>query len=1039
MKNIRLAVCSALIIMAGCCSVFACSSKGPQDPITGMISYPEGSGHSDGNTDLPDEGLEGTPFEGKKYYKGWEGKDMRLIVVPTGTKLAFEGIIESVSSKNRPPDWEEGAIKDVGGTTVEDAPRAEWTISGNGRGDYRDGNFPPSIPGLRYVNFETPPSVILAEDTPNVKALWKMTYDRDTAVRVLLSIWSDEFIRAIYLSDSSVPPGFDMQEIADRAKEPLADDGAKSLNNFELTATNAGSVDALRESFDSTLTQRAGEVVQTGDMVTRKFLRDDDSEFVVTMAEEARVIVKAGYIAMQGASGGDGDFYPTGRYDTKFFVTPPSSAQHEVNNSKLLMDFSTPTSPDYWTIDLHSGLESSRDLVWCWIEADAILKAEDTKISDPDDDKSFYIIDPDSYAVGGVFIQGLYSSGESSPGRNTLVYVVVADTEPPAHYKWEAAVASGTTGGMLNSNGAPITFRVFDNNPIIGSNGSHNNIFEVFDLANFEFVEASKRPTGAPANSDVFARYLEPVENGFDAKNLFPTLHYNVCVPVYAGFKVSGEPRNYTGPLPLVNDVLVLPLQKFVWKTADQDKLTISDMRIYNSSGDIVSSLGDLRSEVQWKGYSSYLVTVPPDAFTEQMGSLIANQSINKILSISGDLKASPPSTSLFSEGVPVDGGKVFYFGWNSQALKMFVSAADGITVRDSYPSGVVNADLSNRTPGSTGPNSIQALLDSRYSGAELAFATGYQDFVAAWDEPTSVDQLEAKLQANKLVTGGKLTGCTLPTDCNSPDGSWGEFNYVGSIIDNCRPNIALEIVNSKNEKAAVFGNLFAMGEHENLVKAIKGAGTGQWAWAADSNNGDKTYSSASTYYPDSMWEFNESIDTDLYLSMKDSMDVGTFKPWLFAFPSSAKDDLWASGYWNGDAVFNSSRLAFQQGSRDRLIFRYWVWDNINPFSNDSTMPNGVLNDGRAERSRFKSVSGFVNAEISLMDMPGFRGEVPVDKVWWPDYIFHNPSSGSAEECSISLQARDESGNPRKLKVWFRVVPPSRELIRTIEEKRNRQ
>lgn len=1037
MKNFRLAVCSALILMAGCCSVFACSSKGPADPVTGMISYPDGTGHSDGNTEIPGTGLEGTPFEGKKYYKGWVDNDMKLIVVPSGTKLAFEGVIESVSGTARPPEWEEGAVKGVGGTTVDAAPRPEWTISGNGRGDFRDGNFPPSIPGLKYVNFESPPSVIIAEDTPNEKALWKMTYDRDTAVRILLSIWNDELIRSMYMSDSNIPPGFDMEQIAARAKEPMADEGAKSLDQFELSATNAGSVDALRETFDSTLTQRAGNVVQTGDMVTRKFLRDDDSEFTVTMAEEARVIVKAGYIAMQGAT--DMDFYPTGRYDTKFFITPPSSAQHEVNKSKLMVDFSTPTAPDYWMIDLHSGLESARDCVWCWIEADAILKAENTRISDPDDDKSFYTIAPDSYAVGGVFVQGLYSSGNSSAGRNTLVYVVVADTEPPAHYKWESAVASGTTGQTLNNGGAPISFRVFDNNPVIGSNGTHNNIFDVFDLADFEFVEASQRPTGAPANSDVFARYLAPVESGFDSNNLMPTLHYNVCVPAYAGFKVSGEPRNYTGPIPLVNDVLVLPLQKFVWKTADQERLTISDMKIYDSSGNSVTSLGDLRSDIQWKGFSSYLVTVPPEAFTEQMGTLIADQSENKTLTISGDLKANPPATNLFSQGIPVDGSKVFHFGWNSQALKMFVSASDGLTVRDSYPDGAINTGMSNRSPAFTGPNSIQALLDSKFSGAELAFDAAYTDFVAAWDEPTSVDQLEAKLQANKLVTGGKLTGCTLPTDCNSPNGAWGVFNYVGSMIDNCRPNIALEIVNSKNEKAAVFGNLFAMGEHENLVKAVKGAGTGEWAWAADTNNGDKTYSSTSTYYPDSMWEFKDSIDTDLYLPMKDSMDAGTFKPWLFAFPSSAKDDLWAGGYWNGAAAYNNDRLAFQQGSRDRLIFRYWVWDNINPFSNDSTMPNGVRNDGTPARARFKSVSGFVNSEIRLMDMPGFKGEVPVDKVWWPDYIFHNPSSGSAEECSISLRAEDQSGNSRLLKVWFRVIPPSRELIRTIEEKRNRQ
>jgi hypothetical protein len=229
------------------------------------------------------------------------------------------------------------------------------------------------------------------------------------------------------------------------------------------------------------------------------------------------------------------------------------------------------------------------------------------------------------------------------------------------------------------------------------------------------------------------------------------------------------------------------------------------------------------------------------------------------------------------------------------------------------------------------------------------------------------------------------------------------------------------------------------MGEQENLLKAINGAGTDAWAFAADTNEGDHTYTDDSAYYQDTAWEFRDSIDTDLFLAMKDSMDANSFKPWLFAFSASAQDKLWKTGYWNGTDGYNNDRLAFQQGSRDRLVFRYWVWDNINPFSLDTALPNGVKNDSSAARTRFKGVSGFVNAEIKLVDVPGYRGEVSVDKVWWPDYIFHNPSSGGAEECSISLKAEDEKSNSRLMKVWFRIVPPSREVIRTIEDKRNRE
>ena len=42
--------------------------------------------------------------------------------------------------------------------------------------------------------------------------------------------------------------------------------------------------------------------------------------------------------------------------------------------------------------------------------------------------------------------------------------------------------------------------------------------------------------------------------------------------------------------------------------------------------------------------------------------------------------------------------------------------------------------------------------------------------------------------------------------------------------------------------------------------------------------------------------------------------------------------------------------------------------------------------------------------------------------------------------CSITLEAEDEAVNkPRVLKVFFRIIPPGVETIRTLEDNRERQ
>ncbi|GAB4270009.1 MAG: hypothetical protein Kow0029_06480 [Candidatus Rifleibacteriota bacterium] len=1025
----------AIIFLAGCAGVnalWACSAKGPADPITGLITYPPGTGVGGEKTSVPTAGLEGTPFEGGKFFKGWLDKAMKVIVVPVGTKLAFEGVIQSTTITTRPDYWEEGAIQNLYGTTVEDAPRPTWTITGNGRGDFRDGNVPPTATGFKFVSFESPPSCIIVDDTPAVKALWKLTYDQNAALNMLSAAWKDPLIRASIESSGSLPPDFDMESVLNAAREPQGDDGAKDLNEFEISPTGPDGVEGLRNGLDSALTQRTGTIINVGGTVTRTFVDADGAEFSRTLSENARVIVKAGYIAMQ-------EWYPSGRYNTKYLITPPSGDQYEVGQSRLTLNFETPTAPDYWIVDLNSGLESCKDCVWCWIEMEAALKAEGSSISNPSDIKSFYDIVPDTYAIGGVFVRGYYQSGTSSAGRNTMVYVVVADTEAPAHYAWEGAEVSGKTGEKLSATGGQIKFRVYDNNPVIGANGSNNNIFDVLEgLEEFDFVEASKKPADQAPDPNVFALYLEPVKNGFDEKNLFPLVHYNVCVPAYAGFKVN-TPKDYTGPMPLIDDRLVLPLQKFVWRDVAIESVTISDYRIHAEDGSTVSDLRSLFNNPNWRGYSSYQVTVDMTGFTEPMGYGLADNSVNYDLSISDDLKAIVPSVSKMAEGIPVDSSKVHFFGWNGTALKMFVSASDGLVQRSSYPDGSIVRFI-NRSPNAGAGGALQKILKSNFSGSELSYAAGQEDFVSTWDEPTTVSAISNKLPAT-IVKGGSLgTSCSLPSGLAAPDGAWGKFNYVSSLLDTGKPNLALEIVNSKNEKAVVYGNLFAAGENEKLVAAAAGAGKADWAHSPDKNEGDKTYTADSAYYSDSEWEFKDHIDTDLYMAMKNSMDENSFKPWLFAFDATAKDILWKSGYWNGKSEFNNDRVAFQQGSRDRLLFRYWAWDNINSFyTMSSTTPNGIQIDASPARERFKSVSGFVTAEVKLVDTPGYGGQVPASKVWWPDYIFHNPSNGSAEECSISLKSKDEKDNERNLKVWFRIQAPAKEQIRTIEDRRNRE
>ncbi len=1009
---------------------WACSGSGPADPVTGMITYPPEAGKGTAIPSTSD--LAGTPFEGGKFYKGWKGKEMKLMVVPVGTTLAFEGVIQSTTG-SAPEYWEEGIENELKGTTVDEAPKPTWTISGNGRGDFR-GTVPPTAAGFDFKMFEQPPSCMIVDDTPAVKALWKLTYDRDSAISMLMAAWNDPVLKLSITSGGGIPSDFDMDEVVSSGREPMADDGAKDLNEYEISPTGSDGVDGLREGLDSTLTQRSGTIFGTSAPISRDFVDPDGNPITVTYPEQGRMIVKAGYIAMQ-------EWYPSGRYNTKYYITPPSAETYEVGNSKLQLSFNTPSIPDFWVIDLHSGLESCKDCIWAWIELEGILKAEGSTISDPTDMRNFYEVIPNTYAVGGVFVRGYYQSGNSSAGRNTKTYVAVADTRSPAHYRWLTSGLQGETGKTLGETNSVVKFRVFDNNPVIGAS-SFNSVFTEPDLEGlsaFQFVPATLKPViGATSIGEVFTKYLAPFQDAtteFPRELLKPELYYSYCSPAYASLKVkSGAQKEYPGPIPIVNDRVVYPLQRFLWTKVDSDSITVDNFKMYTPDGNTCTSLGDLLDMPNWKGYSSYDVTVNmTTGAKEPMGFGYSDKSKGYAISLN-DLELETPATSKLADGVPVADGKIRFWGWEDKGVKMFGAAGDGV----------------NQSPRAS---SVEKIINSKFAAMPRPISEPKKvDYVCFSEEPTTF---------NHLLSGQTLTticmGDVLGNACNYPpsippaelpiDFAWGKFQYISSLEDKGKPNIALEVLNSKNEKRVIYGNLYADGEHEKICEALTGAGASNWVGLVGSNSESVAYTSAAAYDSNDFWEFKDKVDDDLYMAMKSNMDEGKFQPWLFAFPAAFNNNkIWPKGYWNGVDTYNSDRLAFHQGSSDRLVFRYWTWDNINMlYPGHTNFPCGVKElpgDGAAamySNSRFKNVIGFQTCGVKLIDRPGNNGEVLNNKkVWWPDYIFHNPSSGDTQECSLQLTCEDESGNERKLKLWFNVIAPKKEMIRTLEDKRNR-
>ncbi len=1011
-------------------AAFGCSSKGPQDPYTGLITYPPGNGSPAGVTSVPV--VPGTPFNGT-FYKAWNAKNMQVIIVPVGTQLSFEGVIKSATPLNppRPNFWEEGQVNNEYGTTVENAPRPTWTISGNGRGDFR-GDPPPPLPGgLSLKPFETRANCMIVDDTPAVKALWKLTYDQDAALNMLWQAYNDPVYKSMIDSDltnAGFPEGTDFSTILQNAREPEFDFGAKSLNEYEISPTGPDGVAGLRNGLVTALPhdEHTG-CLSTEDPVTRTFKKPGGATYSVSLPSRAKYLVKAGYIAMQ-------EWYPSGRYNTKYLITPPSGTTFEYGNSRLVKKFTTPTAPDYWVLDLNSGLESCKDCVWCWIEATGVLKPEESVVpeenytsSDPSKRRAYYQFDPNSVAIGGVFVRGYYQAGASTAGRNTLVYVVVVDTERPATFDWltNQTGLTGETGKTLGETMAtPLKFRIYDNNPLLGAN-THNSIFTEFpNLASFEFIQADKRPGGGPNVTSVYTQYLAPLVptagGVFSVANLKPAVYYNVCVPCPLGFKVSGvDPAKYAGPFPLLRDRLVVPAQRFVWKKIDTG-ITITGRQIYKKNGAPVSDLAALQVDTAWDGYSSVDFTVDSSAFVEPMGVLFGEGAKRYDLKFA-DAKIDAPSV-LPTNGVPVLSDKIQFYPWSDKGIKVFPSVQDGV---------------GNQSPVA---DEVNAIIGTKFSGIDLKDST---DRVSQWSDPAGLD---GSVSPNPIMGG--LLEATLPAPRVSGVNPWGKFLYVKEIKDRGRPMVALEITNAKSEKAVVYGNLAAMGDLPGYYTALEKAGGSGWAVANDTNVGSKFFTAAGTQEAEEAWEFKAGVNDDLYLRFQECVSNGKFRPWMFAVPNNTPVGFpaWGSDYWNGKDTYNNDRIAYQQGNRDRLLFRYWAWDNINMFNTgDAAAPCGVkLQPGDRD---FNAVcSDKRTALVTLIDKPVYStgdGKVPASKVWWPDYIFQNPShrkSGDYEECSITLEVQDEANNPtRKLKVFFRVPSPAVEMIRTLEDNRERR
>ncbi|MBF0503149.1 MAG: hypothetical protein HQM09_23685 [Candidatus Riflebacteria bacterium] len=1030
--------------------LWACAASGPSDPYTGMITYPNSQGPTGAQTVVPTAGFENTPFAGGKIYKGWSGSDAKFIIVPCGTQMGFEGIIISDKplTPPRPAFWEEGAacVPQLNGSTVESAPKPTWTISGNGGGDYRGGPAPQAAPTFTLKSFEGPDDptpnngagCMIVVNSPATKAVWKLTWDKATAVNMIHLALSDP-VNALLVQKAFTDHG-----ISGDPAEYLADPGNPELySDAELYAgTGDCEISASKLGIDVTTHEADAAVAIIGALNAKLRMRSGDTAseaaqptdftdtgsghvtFTRPVSRRVHVILKAGYIAMQ-------DWYPSGNYSTKFKMTPPgvaiSSPGATLNAGEYLiegsprteMTFNTPTSPDFWTVDVQSGLESCKDCVWCWVEGTKLVDTA-TPVSSSSFNPSYtWSTDPADFAVGGVMVHGNYQSGNSSAGRDYQTMVVVADTRPPAKFEWLNTLSlKGETGKLLkdtqDAGVSKLTFRVYDDNPLIGAGTFKklkNNLGTGVSFSDIKIIEADKKTTGGADFSSAIDRYLVPCQDGFDAVVLGASLTYNVCVPAYVGLKTSVAEAT---PFPTLGGRVVVPAQKFVWKTINASGAGLITNRMMYKPGSTAGipsgDVKDLINGMSWDGYSSYDVEIPLDQLTEPMGTNFAKNSAAYTVPFGDSTKGSFVAPSpLPTDGTPVFADGIKFYPWSEKALKMFPSARDG--------SG-------NETPDKTQCDQIAA---SKYSGVELP-----GDDIGSWTE----SEITPPAAVNTIQGG--------PLNATTPAGKWGQFLYVKAVIDSGKPNIALEVLNTKNHKAAIYGDLRAGdGQSARYWTAFDNANAGSAVVSSDTNIGEKGYTTSDSEAADTQWEFSNIPAGDIYLPFQDAVEAGKFSPWLTSVMAPTPLSTTVGPYWNNDPA-TADHLAYHQDSRVPLVFRYWTWDNINAFNcGDAAKPNGVKI--QSANAKFVDVNNNVTALITLVDQPTYpSGNVP-EAQFWREYAFFNPNDTG--ECSIKLESEDnaqaDSGAPtnnkRVLKVNFKIHAPNLEQIRTLEDKRERK
>lgn len=1041
-----------VILLISAAPIFACDGGGPSDPVTGLIVYQNGQG----GTSVPSS----PETDQNNVVKGWNSAGTRAdyIFLFTGSTVGFEGIIQGGTTA--PSDWEEGRARGEKGYKVAEAPAPSWTISGNGRGDFRDGFTIPTPSGFTYKMFEKNADCMIAAGTPAVKAVWKLSYDQNSALNIIAAylgrLQNTGDIRYQLLQQEI--PGFSISNlnfIKDNTQYHNTD--VLSYNNYVIDYDERNP-DILRQGLCEALPFSEGSVVNL-DFTEREFAysareynatlgryEDVTKTFYKNLPLRKVTLVKCGYVAMQ-------EWYQTGQYSTHYYVYPPYGTSQgsqvltgsRFTEARLSYTFTTPCFPSYWTFDLHSGLETCKDCVYTWIEVTKYLKDSGTVVSGlnaPETEFYSRTDSADDIAIGGVFVRGYYQNGGSSAGRNTTIYVSVLDREPPAKFTWVnpanptqedfAVPLAAKSGEKPTTAGNKLRIRVYDDNPMIGAAPGTFNTLNRTTVSGLNYRFAGAGNAGAILSS-YYNDYMQKTSAGF-ASSLKPRLVYNVCIPTYLGMKLRSDKD--PGAYPVFFDRMVIPAQRFVWKEISPNSATVVARQLYSKNGTKVSNPGGLIDSDKWDGYSSYDVEFTMGEFT-RMGYHFADNSeaFDLPMGIFEDFSAPPPPDGIQFTGA-AESRTLKFAEWSPKSLKLFAVGSDGL----------------NEVPDAASLNAIKAL---KYSGVELSGANA--DNVGTWVE--SGVSAKPPVLDGAVLKGGRLS--------NGPQGKWGKYAYVSSVVDEGRPNIALEILNTKNNRRIYYGNFRSgAGQSDKYWEAFgRAESSSAWVDAAnESNDAEKGYASDDTENV-ATWTFRYGVTSnhqaamgfegpiDWLMSFESALEKNNFRPALFSLPENhytsrflAGNAISQSNYWNGKTTYNNNMMAYISSARTRLVFRYWTWDNINPFFLSHSSPNGMEVKASKKDANDKST-----AAVVLVDKPVFEAAGEVDDAnYWPDYIFNNPGgagtdnpdgtpANSNSECSLSLTAKDERGNSRHLKLFFTILGTDQEVIRTLEDRRERR